>query len=94
MDIVKIIPPCNRGSKLLEVYYIAFLLKVEEYIRATPIKQFIECLIVPIFHSPKSSKTVCEYYYSGYACSPQKVAQEGKHAFWWVQTISEVQTNY
>ena len=38
--------------------------KVEESIRGTPIKQFIECLIVPIFHIRNTSKILCEYCYS------------------------------
>ena len=61
LDIVKIIPLYNSGSKLLHVWvrqHFAFLPKVEESIRGTPIKQFNECLIFPIFQSPKSSETV------------------------------------
>ena len=50
--------------------------------RGTPMKQFIECFIIPIFHSSKSSNTVCEYYYSWYGYSPQKLAQEEKQTLW------------
>ena len=54
----------GRKSNLLNVWvrwYFAFLPKVEESVRRAPIEIFTECLIVPIFHSPKSSKIVCEY---------------------------------
>ena len=52
LDILEIISRYNRGFKLLDAWvsqHFAFLPKVEESIRGTPIKEFIECLIVPTF---------------------------------------------
>ena len=58
---MKIIPPSIRESKLLDAWgrkYLAFLPKVEEFIRGTPVKQFIDCFVVPLFYSPRSQQNL------------------------------------
>ena len=52
LDKLKIFPPYNREFKLLHAWvsqYLAFLPKLEEYIKGKTANQFIECLVVPTF---------------------------------------------